>query len=187
VYDPDHDYAWVIGGNDTYNQLTLGNTAPDGVGYWDLGRCSAHPVSCTFNWVSALDHTANPHSVPTGCNQALTSSASPGVAWDPVWHVLVIWQQPWSTYGVPEALYLFNPDASKRVPINSLGVGSVPPQQCVQLNTSSWTETSGPAPNYPSNSTFSDVFGRFAYFPKPDVFAACHGYVNCKILRTRGN
>ena len=107
------------------------------------------------------------------------------MAFDPIWHVLVIWQEPWSTYGIPEALYLFNPDATHAASINSLGVTSVPPQQCVQLNTSSWTETSGPAPTYGSNSTFSDVFGRFGYFPRRDVFAACHGYVNCKILRLR--
>ncbi len=184
IYDPDHDYAWVIGGNDVFNQKSLGNTTPDGVGYWDLTRC-AKGAGCSFARVSAQKHDANPHSVPVGCNQALTSAGSPGVAFDPIWHVLVIWQQPWPNYEVPEALYLFNPDANRAAEINALGIDKVPPLQCVEIKTTNWSESTGPAPAYSANSGVADVFGRFAYFPKLDVFAACHGYTDCKILRLR--
>lgn len=186
-----------------------------GVGYWDLGACAtatpAAPAHCEFNWVGnnysyTSGQTTTSHYVPTGCDALYTSqtgnltyggltknvqglpylgsSQNPGVAFDPIWHVIVIWQEPTAAYNVPEALYLFNPDASNTVNINALGVTSIPPRQCSQVDTSTWTETTGPAPRQGSGNSFG-VYGRFAYFPTPDVLAVCHGHVDCKILRLR--
>lgn len=227
AFDPDHHQWWLFGGAIPYSLIyDTGNSAPSGVGYWDLSACSSgNPAApargCAFRWVGNVYQSTNEdgvtkvnHYVPTGCDLRsmrwtaeseiaqdgthpkgsgsmvnvpfLAGTQNPGVAWDPIWHTFVIWQNRTNLFNLPEMLFLFNPDPDKTLSIHSLGVGSIAPRTCVQIDTSRWIETSGPEPGQAGFNSLG-VYGRFAYFPKLDVFAVCHGHVNCKILRLRDN
>ena len=176
AFDPDHNYLLIVGGG-------ADNVRNSGWGYWDLKECRAKK-SCSYHWITRAGN-------PPGCGEALDVQLAPGIAYDPIWHVAVLWYGNAKASVYQDTVWLFNPDPKKSALINALGITVIPPRQCAALN----ARELGHAPHATRDNTSSSdpatisaartVFKKFHYFPQLDLFAICYGYIDCAVLRLR--
>ncbi len=163
VIDPFHKLFLIFG------QSPFG-TKPGIINAFDISSTSSYALQDFTPQANAACGSSTPGQLSG------VFSVYGGLAYDPVWKVIVAWPNFGGT------VYLYNADAT--VPV-STPFGTVPARGCLQVG-ENVLGTVRDSAHQGTAATTNGTFGRFRYFPGLDIFALCNDWnLNCSILRLR--